>query len=145
MSTSTIHRLAPKRPVSANGAQAIVDRIQAEARAVPGSRIRRDPPPKPAPLEPSDRVIDQRLAEEIDYARRLLKATGEAIAADSVCLQRHLALMQRFDLIEQTLGHLSTVAGAADPCEAIGRIGMQELRARLNRGALGGEAPCKAA
>lgn len=123
--------------------QDLADRVQADARA-PGSRIRR-PFVAPAEIERSPDMIKQRLAEEIEYAKRLINATGVELAMDTVCLVRHAGMLQRFDLIEQMLGHLANVAGATNPCDAIAAIGMQDLRNRLNRGAVNGGAPCREA
>lgn len=122
--------------------QDLADRAQADIRAQPGSRIRRDFVP-PAPLTPSDDPLKRRLAEELAFARRLLKTMGEELAADTICLVRHQGMLQRFDQVEQMLGHVGDVVGAAEPCEAVGRIGMLDLRNRLNRAGIdGGEAPC---
>jgi len=87
----------------------------------------------PAPLEPTDVLQDERLSEEIDYARRLLEAVGDRLIADPIILNRHQTTLQSFDIIGQLLGHLAKVAGSRDKAEAIDRIGMQELRARMQR------------
>jgi hypothetical protein len=109
------------------------DAIQADARFHPiRPTIRRDMPPRP-PLAPTDDVVEARLAEEIEYAQRLLEAVGDRFVSDPLILQRHQTTMQSFDIIGQLLGHLAKVMGADDKLDAIDRIGMHELRARLKR------------
>ena len=86
-----------------------------------------------APLEPTDDVIESRLAQELDYAQRLLETVGDAFVSDPMIREHHETTMQSFDIIGQLLGHLAKVVGAKDKSQAIDRIGMQELRARLKR------------
>lgn len=117
-------------------AQERCDEIQAEARLKPGDRIRRGALALVLPLEPSPDLTDRRLAEEIDYARRLLQAVGECLACDALVLARHATTLQSFDIVGQALGHLATVVGAADREEAIDRIGMEDLRTRIRRRSL---------
>jgi hypothetical protein len=113
--------------------QAECDAIAAEARkSATRPSILREVPIQ-APLEPTEDLIECRLAEEIEYARRLLEAVGDRFIADPIILNRHQTTMQSFDILAQLLGHLAKVAGAKDKREAINRIGMQELRARLTR------------
>lgn len=115
--------------------QSRIDAIVASARA-------QDPVPEKRPLfreaprtslAPSDQAIDRRLEEELAFVRRSLDAMGERLADDPILLTRYQTLLQSFDLLGQTLGHLATVVGAADRAEAVERIGMVELRARLQR------------
>ena len=114
--------------------QAECDAIQAAAR-----QARADHLPmlreveRLAPLEPTDDLVDSRLAEEIEYAARLLEAVGDCFVSDPVILERHETTMQSFDIIGQLMGHLAKVVGSKDKHEAIDRIGMQELRSRLKR------------
>lgn len=117
--------------------QARVDAIQAEARAAAAAAPRKlhfkPPPPPPPPLEPSRSLVECRLAEELDYARRLLEAVGDHLTSDPVLVHRHHRILQNFDLVGQLLGHVARVVGSDDKGEAIERIGMQELKARLKR------------
>jgi hypothetical protein len=103
----------------------------------PGDRkpIRRDatrPTPPPPPGETSD-VLRRRLAEEIDYARRMLAAMGDELSSDPTMVARHGNALQSVDLVGQLLGHVASVVRAADADEAVQRIGMGELKARLQR------------
>lgn len=114
--------------------QAECDAIAAEARRNPARpNILRDTAAPPPPLEPTEDLVETRLAEEIEYARRMLEAVGDRLIADPILLNRHECTLQSFDIIGQLLGHLAKVTGSKDKLEAINRIGMQELRARLCR------------
>lgn len=129
---------AAVRRMRQSAAQARCDQAQADAREAPGARIRILEPPVRGPLPPSADALDRRIAEEIDYARRILEAMGDRLASDGVIVARHAATLQGFDLVGQMLGHLAAVVGTADRGEAIGRIGMEDLRARLRRRSLNG-------
>lgn len=113
--------------------QAECDAIFAAARANPErASILREVAPPP-PLEPTDSLVEERLSEEIEYARRLLDAISDRLIADPIILNRHQCTLQSFDIVGQLLGHLAKVTGSKDKEEAINRIGMQELRSRLLR------------
>ena len=118
--------------------QAECDAIQASARGngKPKS-ILKPVVDRPVPLAPTDDPVETRLAEEIEYAQRLLEVVGDRFVSDPVILQRHQTTMQSFDIIGQLLGHLAKVIGSKDKAEAIDRIGMQELRARMKRPSAG--------
>lgn len=120
-------------PTGRAASQAECDAIIAAARANPGRpSILRDVTPPP-PLEPTEDLVEERLAEEIEYARRMLDAVSDHLIADPIILARHQNTLQSFDIIGQLLGHLAKVTGSKDKAEAINRIGMQELRSRLLR------------
>ena len=116
-------------------AQARCDIIQAEFRSEGAQRrsIRRDPPPLPKALVPTDDRLRLRLAEELDYARRILDSLGDQLSGDPSVVARHLVAMQSFDVIGQLLGHVAAVVRSSDPEGAVERIGMSELKARLTR------------
>lgn len=119
--------------VTRASSQAECDAIIAAARSdTKRPSILRDVTPPP-PLEPTDDLIEARLAEEIEYARRLLDAISDRLITDPIILNRHQCTLQSFDIVGQLLGHLAKVTGSRDKEEAINRIGMQELRARLLR------------
>jgi hypothetical protein len=116
-------------------AQARVDAIVAAARtqapASPPRPLFREPPMQP--LAPSTDVLDHRLAEELAFVRRTLEAMGERLCDDPIFLSRHQVTLQGVDLIAQILGHIGSIVGTADREAAVARIGMVELRNRLNR------------
>lgn len=120
-------------PAHLRQAQARVDAIQAEHRAEAPRSIRRDPPPLPAALIPTDDQLKMRLAEELDYARRMLDAMGDELSADMGVVMRHSVALQSIDIVGQLLGHIAAVTRSSDPVGAVERIGMCELKARLTR------------
>ena len=115
--------------------QSRCDEIQAEYRAEPQHRrsIRREQPPLPAALVPTDDPLRLRLAEELDYARRMLDVMGEELASDALIVSRRSTALQSLDIIGQMLGHIAAVIRSSDPKGAVERIGMSELKGRLTR------------
>ncbi len=109
----------------------VVAAVRADAITELKRTLLRDPPQPP--LKASECLLDRRLEEEIDYARRMIEAAGDALADDPITLQRHHVTMQSFDIVGQLLGHLAKVVGCEDRQEAAARIGMTELRNRLLR------------
>jgi hypothetical protein len=98
--------------------------------------LRRDPPPTPPTppvLAATDNELRLRLAEELDYARRLLDAMGESLCSDPAMVIRHASALQSVDIVGQMLGHVANVIRCREPEEAVERIGMSELKARLKR------------
>jgi len=113
-------------------AQAPCDSIRSDDAA--GRRsIRRHAPPLPAALVPSDDELKLRLAEELEYARRLLDIMGEELAADMGVIMRHSVVLQSVYIVGQMLGHIANVVRSSDPPGAVERIGMCGLKARLQR------------
>jgi hypothetical protein len=123
----------PKTPEPSS--QERCDAIQAEFRAKPPERksIRRDPPPLPPALVPTDDVLQLRLAEEIEFTRRLLDQMGEALSSDGFLVARHTVSLQAIDVVGQILGHVANVVRSSDPTGAVDRIGMSDLKGRLQR------------
>ena len=111
------------------------DVIQAQFRAETTARrsIRRDPAPTPKALIPTDNSLMLRLAEELEYARRMLDAMGDSLSADGLILSRHGTALQSVDIAGQILGHVADVIRSSDPRGAVDRIGMCEMKARLTR------------
>ena len=124
-------------PAHLRRAQAAVDAVQAEFRAeqqAPEKRpLRRDPPPLDAALVPTDDQLRVRLAEELDYARRMLDAMGDELSADMGVIMRHAVALQTVDIVGQMLGHIAAVTRSSAPDRAVERIGMCELKSRLTR------------
>jgi hypothetical protein len=86
-----------------------------------------------APPLPTDDVLRQRLADELDYARRMIDVMGDTLSADSAVVMRYTVQLQTVDIVGQMLGHIAAIVRSRDPDEAIDRIGMCELKARLQR------------
>lgn len=124
----------PERKPTADG-QARVDSVQAEFQAEGGRRksIRRDPPPRPPDIPPTDDPLSHRLADELDYARRLIEQMGDALSADPTVIARHVVTLQAVDVVGQMLGHLANIVRASDRAAMVERIGMGDLKARLQR------------
>ena len=99
--------------------------------------IRRDPPPMPGALIPTEDELRRRLAEELEYARRLLDIMGDALASDGAVVVRHGTSLQSVDIVGQMLGHIANVVRSSDPEGAVELIGMAELKARLQRRSIG--------
>ena len=116
--------------------QQAVDEAQARIRAdLDAGRRSLFKPPLPGPGK-SESVLDQRVAEELDYVIRQLEHLGDVLAADPILLHRHATQLQSIDLMQQLLGHLGRVVGARDKTMAVDRITLTELKARLKRKAL---------
>jgi hypothetical protein len=99
--------------------------------------IRRNAPPVPAALIPSEDPLRQRLAEELEYARRMLDIMGDKLASDGAVVVRHGTAIQSVDIVGQMLGHIANVVRSSDPEGAVEMIGMAELKARLQRRSIG--------
>ena len=115
-------------------AQQRCDAIQADFRAQPQRpSIRRETPPLAPALIPTDDGLRLRLAEELDYARRMLDSMGDEFSSDPALLMRHSVPLQSIDIVGQILGHIAAVVRSSNPDGAVDRIGMCELKARLTR------------
>ncbi|MEO7655313.1 MAG: hypothetical protein ABIS23_06485 [Sphingomicrobium sp.] len=121
-------------PAHLRQAQARCDTIQAEFRAEePRRSIRREPPPRPAARIPTDDELKLRLAEELEYARRILEGMGDELASDMGVVMRHSVALQAIDVVGQMLGHIADITRSSDPAGAVERVGMSDLRSRLIR------------
>ena len=79
----------------------------------------------------------QRLAEELEDARRMLDNMGDALTGDAEVLMRHSVSLQTVDIVGQTLGHIANVVRSSRPADMVELIGMCELKARLTRRPIG--------
>jgi hypothetical protein len=124
----------PERKPAAEG-QSGIDAVQAEFRAEAGGRksIRRDAPPRPPDIPPTDDPLAHRLADELDYARRMIEQMGDALSADPTVIARHVVTLQSVDVVGQMLGHIAGVVRSSDRAAMVERIGMGDLKARLQR------------
>ena len=95
--------------------------------------IRRDAPPPPKAAISTDDQLRLRLAEELEYARRMISSMGDELSSDGLIVGRHLAELQTIDIVGQMLGHIASVVRSSDPPAAVDAIGMGELKARLMR------------
>jgi hypothetical protein len=99
--------------------------------------IRRDPPPLPKAQVPTGDVLNLRLAEELEYARRMIETMGDTLSADPQLVMRHMVALQSIDIAGQILGHIANVIRSSDPEGAVDVIGMCDLRGRLKRQSVG--------
>jgi hypothetical protein len=75
--------------------------------------------------------IERLLAAELDHARDMLVMMGDELALDEELVAEHGLAIQAIDIVGQMLGHIANVVRAEDRDEAVDRIGMCELRAKL--------------
>jgi hypothetical protein len=101
--------------------------------------LRRGMPDRVVELRPTNSdtppagLLQLRLGEELDFARRMLDATGEDIAADPIALSRHAVALQMLDKVGQMLGHIADVIRSDNQATAVENIRMGDLKARLQR------------
>ena len=76
--------------------------------------------------------LDQLLAAELDHARDLLVMMGDELAMNKVLVAEHGMALQAIDIVGQMLGHIANVVRAENQGEAIERIGMCDLKAKLS-------------
>ena len=76
--------------------------------------------------------LDHRLAAELDHARDMLVAMGDQLAMDGQVVAEHGLALQAVDIVGQLLGHIANVVRAENQGEAIERIGMCDLKAKLS-------------
>jgi hypothetical protein len=93
----------------------------------------RDYQPRNEAIEETADVLNRRLAEELEYARRMLDITGDELAGDPIAVARHGVVLQSLDIVGQMMTHIATVIRSSDPDAAVERIGMGDLKARLTR------------
>ena len=75
--------------------------------------------------------LDQLLAAELDHARDMLVMMGDELAMSPDIVAEHGMALQAVDIVGQMIGHIANVVRAADRDEAIDRIGMCDLKAKL--------------
>ncbi len=78
--------------------------------------------------------LDHLLAAELDHARDLLVMMGDELAMTPEIVAEHGLAIQAVDIVGQMLGHIANVVRAENRSEAIDRIGMCDLKAKLSAG-----------
>ncbi len=129
-------RIAARAPESSPEHQARVDRIVAQARADLATgpvQPARGPVLTSQPLALTENVLDRRLAEELDYARRHLDTIGDVLSENGYLLHKHARELQAIDRVNQLLAHVGRVIEAADRRQAAASITLEDLRGRLLR------------
>ena len=117
-------------------AQERCDSILSEFRADPRPTEWRHPAVPPPPPPPTEDLLSLRLAEELEYARRMLDAMGDALCNDPAVVMRHSVSLQSVDIVGQMLGHIANVVRSSRPEDMVQLIGMCDLKARLTRRSL---------
>jgi hypothetical protein len=84
-----------------------------------------------------DEELRLRLARELEHVRHMLDDMGEELSADLEVLVRHGVALQTVDIAGQILGHIANIVRADNSDAAVERIGMCELRARLEKQTVG--------
>lgn len=91
-------------------------------------------PPKP---QPSSRLLDHRIAEELEYIVRKLEHLGSVLSDDPILIVRHSMALQSIDLMKQLLGQLARVIAAHDKEAVTDQLTLTELKGRLQRKGIG--------
>ena len=134
MKPSAVNGAEPTEPLHQTPEQARCDAIQAAFRKADARLdLFREPPPRPAEIPATDDVLNLRLAEELDYARRMLDQLGDDLATDMGVVMRHSVALQAVDIVGQMLGHIAAVVRSGEREASVERIGMGDLKARLLR------------
>ena len=76
--------------------------------------------------------LDQLLAAELDHARDMLVMMGDELAMSPELVAEHGMALQAVDIVGQMIGHIANVVRAEDRGQAIDKIGMCELKAKLS-------------
>jgi len=108
----------------------------ADAPVIPSPRrsIRRVEISLPDPaMSPTDNVLLQRIADELDFGWRQLDLAASGMARDPITANRHRSALHAIDQVGQTLGQLAVVLGSSLPDTAVERVPMLDLRGRLQR------------
>ena len=82
-------------------------------------------------MSSSPSPLDLRLAAELDVARNMLEEMGDELSSSLAVVSDHGVALQAVDIVGQMLGHIANVVRANDRRDAIARIGMGELKAKL--------------
>ena len=126
------------RTATPTAAQSRCDSILSDYRANPAAPpafVAPAAPPAPPPA--TDDLLLLRLAEELEYARRMMDAMGDALCADPAVVMRHSVSLQSVDIVGQMLGHIANVVRSSRREDSVQLIGMCELKSRLTRRSLG--------
>lgn len=76
-------------------------------------------------------ALEAQIARELRYAQALLDHLSEPLLNDFMLVSQYSRNLQEIDRVRQLLGHLAEILGAVDKSAAIDKIGMFELRCRL--------------
>ena len=83
--------------------------------------------------EEISKVLKGRLAQEIEYAARMLDDLSEVLIKDPIILHRHATKLQSIDIARQLLAGVATLVASEDPVTDLLNLPSSELRNRLLR------------
>ena len=83
-------------------------------------------------MEAAPTPLDQLLAAELDHARDMLVMMGDELSMSPEIVAEHGMALQAVDIVGQMIGHIANVVRAEDRSQAIDKIGMCELKAKLS-------------
>ena len=83
--------------------------------------------------EEISKVLKGRLAQEIEYAARMLDGLSEVLIKDPIILHRHATKLQSIDIARQLLAGVATLVASEDPVTDLLNLPSSELRNRLLR------------
>lgn len=89
--------------------------------------------PAPAGDPAADHPMRERLAEELRFSQRRIATALDAIANYPPAVMKLHDALQELEVTAQALGHVASLLEADDAEQALARIGMDELKRRLNR------------
>ena len=76
--------------------------------------------------------LGERLADELDAARRLLEELAVQLCLDPIVFERHPAPLQRFDQLAQVIGEVAGALRSRGPLnDTIDAIRLEAMRGRL--------------
>lgn len=84
-------------------------------------------------LEPSQDILDQRLAEELGFVARTLEHLGASLADDPILVRRYGLQLQSIDLVKQVLTNVGRIVATRDRAAAVEQVSLPDLKARLKR------------
>ncbi len=104
--------------------------LNAREEEEPSGRITRETGPIPMR---SANPVDERLHEEFETLRRWIDLAASVLERDPILRQRHAGELKSLNQVSSTIGQLNRVIIASDKKDAIDRIEIHELKARLQR------------
>lgn len=103
--------------------------------SAPDPRPNLERPCAPIPAS-SEKVLEQRLGEELFAVQRWIENVVHNLGTDPVLHRRHANELAALRRVAETASDLASIIASADKGMAIGRARQPELKARLERKAI---------
>lgn len=87
----------------------------------------------PPPIEKSENQLSLRLAQELDYSRRLLEQVEGELRERNCSGPMDRQILGQVQAAEEIIQNVSTIVDAKNRCEAVQRSESPEIRKRLLR------------